>query len=213
MTSLAVEVTGARVEPHAASPTIMLGLELSVDDGSELGALALRCQVRIEPQRRRYSPEEGPRLHGQFGAAAQWAESLRPFLWTHTSTVVPQFAGSTSVELPLVCTYDLEVAGTSYLDALDDGVVPLVLLFSGTMFRRGPTGLSVELVPWDLQASYPMPVAVWRQAMEACFPNAAWLRVGHDTFRDLQRFRASRGLPTWDLVVERLLAEAGELVP
>lgn len=212
MTGLTLQVREARVEPHAAVPTITLVLDAAVTQGVEVGALALRCQVRIEPQRRRYGAEEGARLYEQFGAPAQWGDSLRPFLWTHTSTVVPRFVSSTQVELPLVCTYDFDVAGAKYLASLSDGEIPLVLLFSGTVFGHGADGaLSVTPIPWNLEATYRMPVSCWRQAMDTYFPNSAWLRLDRTTFEELQAFRASCGLPTWDLAIERLLAMAAEM--
>ena len=77
---------------------------------------------------------------------------------------------STEIDLPLPCTYDFEVAGTKYLHALRDGDIPLLFLFSGTVFTRGTTGFSVAQVPWDREARYRLPVAVWRDLMEAYFP-------------------------------------------
>lgn len=213
MTELALQVVGARVEPHAAVPTIVLALSATVAEDVTVDVLALRAQVRIEPQRRRYTADEGRRLYDQFGEADQWANSLRPFLWTHVSTVAPRFTGSTVIELPLTCTYDFEVAGTGYLQALDDGDVPLVLLFSGTVFTSGPRGFSVVPIPWDLEASYRMPVALWRETMDAYFPNSGWVRLDRRTLDELRRYRAGRGLPTWDRAIERLFEEAGESVP
>jgi hypothetical protein len=58
MTTLSFEVVSSRAEPHAAIPTIMLRLRVEDADGFSVHALALRCQIRIEPQRRRYSAEE-----------------------------------------------------------------------------------------------------------------------------------------------------------
>jgi hypothetical protein len=213
MTDLSLEVVGARVEPHAAVPTIVVELRAAVADDVTVDALALRTQVRIEPQRRRYSAAEGERLYDQFGEAAQWGTSLRPFLWTHASTVAPRFTGTAVIELPLALTYDFEVAGTGYLHSLDDGEVPLVLLFSGTVFTSGSRGFSVVPIPWDLEASYRMPVALWRETMDAYFPHSGWVRLDRDTLEHLRRFRASRGLPTWEQALERLFKEAGEPVP
>ena len=51
--------SSARAEPHAAVPTIMLRLRVDEADGGSVHALALRCQIRIEPQRRRYSSRRG----------------------------------------------------------------------------------------------------------------------------------------------------------
>ena len=65
--------------------------------------------------------------------------------------LVPSFTGATEFELPVPCTYDLEVAATKYLYALPDGEVPLSFHFSGTVFYRGDDGrLQVALVPWTL---------------------------------------------------------------
>jgi hypothetical protein len=210
MTALAFEVLDARPEPHAAVPTIMFRLRVEEADGFSVHALALRCQIRIEPQRRRYSPDEEERLYEMFGETPQWGDSLRPFLWTHVSTTIGKFDGVTEVELPVECTYDFDIAGAKYLHALADGDIPLILLFSGTVFTRGESGFSAEPLSWALEASYKMPVSVWRGMMDLYFPNSAWVRIGRDTLDDLQRFRAGRGLPTWDQALEQLLKEAGE---
>jgi hypothetical protein len=210
MTSLLFEVVASRVEPHAAVPTIVLRLRAAETGGGSIHALALRCQIRIEPQRRRYSRDEESRLVELFGETPRWGDSLRPFLWTHVSTMIAGFEGITEVDLPIECTYDFEVAGAKYLHGLSDGEIPLLLLFSGTVFTRGETGFAAEPLSWALEASYRMPVRVWREVMDQYFPNSGWLRVRRDTLDSLQRFKASRALPTWDQALERLLKEAGE---
>jgi hypothetical protein len=210
MTRLAFDVVGARPEPHAAVPTLMLRLRVSETGGGDVHALALRCQIRIEPQRRRYSAEEEERLYELFGEAPQWGDSLRPFLWAHVPTVLPGFAASTEFDLPVACTYDFEVTGAKYMHALAGGEIPLLLLFSGTVFVPGISGFSAEPVGWDQEASYRLPVQVWRAVMDLYFPSSGWLRVGRDTLDALQRFKASRALPTWDQALERLLKEAGQ---
>jgi hypothetical protein len=209
MTSLAFEVVDARAEPHAAVPTLMLRLRVEEADGFSVHALALRCQIRIEPQRRRYSSDEEGRLYEMFGETPQWGDSLRPFLWTHVSTTIGKFDGSTAFDLPVECTYDFDVAGAKYLHALSDGVIPLLLLFSGTVFTRGESGFSAEPLSWSLEAAYKLPVSVWRDMMDLYYPNSGWIRVQRDTLDDLQRYRSHRGLPTWDQAFEQLLKEAG----
>jgi Family of unknown function (DUF6084) len=212
MTSLAFEVTGSRAEPHAAVPTIVLRVAVREGAGASVHALALRVQVRIEPQRRRYRPEEEERLYELFGETPRWGDSLRPFLWTHVALTVPGFTGATEFDLPIQCTYDFEVAAAKYLHALDGGDIPLILLFSGTVFTRGDgaAGFAAEPVPWHLEAPYRMPATLWRQVMDLYFPNSGWLRVDRDTLDALQRFKASRALPTWDQAFEFLLKHAGE---
>ena len=210
MTTLGFTVVGAEPEPHAAVPTIVFRVEVSESGGGRIHALALRCQMRIEPQRRRYSPGEEEHLYELFGETHWWGDSLRPFLWTHVSTTVPGFDGGTEFELPVECTYDFDVAGAKYMHSLADGEIPLLLLFSGTVFSRGETGFSVEPLSWTSEASYRMPVSVWRQMMDLYFPSSGWLRVGRDTLDQLQRFKALRALPTWDQAFALLLKEAGE---
>jgi hypothetical protein len=46
--------------------------------------------------------------------------------------------------------------------------------------------------------------------MDTYFPGSGFIRVRRDTLDDLQRFRATRGLPTWDQAFEQLLKEAQE---
>ena len=78
------------------------------------------------------------------------------------------------------------------------------------MFTKGQSGFAVEPVAWDLEASFRLPVAVWRDTMDLYFPNSGWIRVSRDTLDALQRFKSGRALPTWDQAFEHLLKEAGE---
>ncbi|MGH9016522.1 MAG: DUF6084 family protein, partial [Acidimicrobiales bacterium] len=169
---------------------------------------ALRCQIRIEPQRRRYAADEEERLYELFGETPQWGDSLHPFLWTHVSTTVAGFRGVTEIDLPVECTYDFEVAGAKYLHSLSEGEIPLLLLFSGTVFTRGESGFAAEPVSWHEDATFRLPVAVWRGLMDLYFPRSGWIRVGRDTLDDLREFRVRRGLPTWDQALQQLLKVA-----
>jgi hypothetical protein len=210
MTNLTLEVIDARPEPHAAVPTIMLRMRITETTGVAVHAIALRCQIRIEPQRRRYTADEESRLYELFGETPRWGDSLRPFLWTHVATTVTAFRGTTEVDLPIECTYDFEVAASKYLHAVEDGEIPILLLFSGTVFTKGTTGFAVEPVAWDLEAPFRLPVAVWRDTMDLYFPNSGWMRVSRDTLDALQRYKSARALPTWDQAFEHLLKQAGE---
>jgi hypothetical protein len=209
VTSLAFEVVDARVEPHAAVPTMMLRTQVSEADGRSIHALALRCQIRIEPKKRSYRPVEEERLYELFGETPQWGDSLRPFLWTHVSVTVGGFDGSTVFDLPVECSYDFEVAAAKYMHGLEDGEIPLLLLYSGTVFPRAASGFAAERVSWGAEATYRLPVAVWRSMMDQYWPNAGWMRVRRDTLDRLQRYRAEKALPTWDQAFELLLKEAG----
>jgi hypothetical protein len=169
-------------------------------------AIALRCQIRIEPHRRRYAASEAERLHDLFGDPSRWAETVKPIQLAAVSVMVPGFTAVTEVDLPVPCTYDLEVSSARYLHGLDDGTIPLILLFSGTVFVATEQGFSVELVPWSAEATYRMPVAVWRELVDAHFPGRAWLPCGRDTLDALSAFKARHALPTWDATLNALLA-------
>ena len=190
----------------------MLRLRFTDPDAADAAvhAVALRCQLMIEPQRRRYEPAEQARLVELFGDTPRWGDTLRPFLWTHVGMTVTGFTGTTEIDLPVTCTYDFEVAAAKYLHGLDDGEIPLLLLFSGTVFRAAPTGFAASPVAWHEEASYRLPVGVWRDVMDRYFPNSGWLRLSRETLDALHPFKAARALPTWDEAVEQLLKEAGE---
>jgi hypothetical protein len=208
MSGLAIRALGARAERHAAVPTLLFELEIHAPEPVE--SISLRCQIRIEPGRRKYSSaEEGPLLE-LFGEPPRWGETQKPFLWTHASTVVPGFTGSTRVELPVTCTYDFEVAASKYLHALEDGDIPTLLLFNGAMFSHRDGALSVTQVPWDIEAPLRVPVRVWREMMDAYFPNSGWLRLHKDTIDALLVCKAQRALASWDELMLVLLREAGE---
>jgi hypothetical protein len=208
VSNLAFAVVDARAEPYAAQPTLMLRLRITETTGTPVHAIALKCQIRIEPQRRTYEPDEEDRLRDLFGPTTQWGDSLRPFLWTHASTMVLAFNGATEVDLPVVCSYDMEVAGHKYLHALDGGEVGLQLLFSGTAFA-GDGGFSARPVSWSSDTTFRLPVRVWRETMDLYFPNRVWAQLSRPTFDALARYRSEQALPDWDLTIERLLKEAG----
>jgi len=72
------------------------------------------------------------------------------------------------------------------------------------VFVEGAQGVVPEFVPWSCEAHYPLPVAVWRETIDAVFPNCAWIRVNRDLFDELRRFKIASGVPTWDAAIQRL---------
>jgi hypothetical protein len=213
MTALSFRVLDIVAEPYTVAPQLTARLQIEESTGTAIHAIALRCQVRIEPQRRAYSEVEEVGLLALFGKRSRWRDTLRPFLWMQCTAMVQGFRDQTQLDLALPCTYDFEVTGSKYLHALREGTIPLALLFSGTIFTRGGNGFGVEQVGWDCEASYALPVSVWQQMIELNYPHTGWLRLDHDVIEALARYRADRGLTSWEATIESLLAAVDERVP
>lgn len=209
MPDLRIEAGEAKVVPYAAVPTIAFQLE--IENGAaneEIHTIALRCQIQIETTRRGYTPEEQTRMLDLFGNPERWGQTLRSLLWLHTSLVVPQFNGQrTTIDMHVPCTFDFNVASTKYFDGLNSGDIPLMMLFSGTVFyASGEDALQVAPIPWELEARHRLPVETWREMMSVYYPNSVWLNLHRDVFERLNRFKSQHGIPTWEQALERALS-------
>lgn len=205
MIDLSFSITGAEARENAAAPTLCFRLRIHAAGEKPMHAILLRCQVQIEPRRRRHADEEQARLQDVFGTPERWSRTLRPLPWIQTTINVPAFEREIEVDVPVTCTYDFEVIAAKYLQALDGGELPLLFLFSGTVFAKSEYGFHVEQVPWSKEASYRMPVQVWRDVMDSYFPGCAWIRVSRESRDALHRFRSQKGLASWDEVIDALL--------
>ncbi|MEU3186121.1 DUF6084 family protein [Streptomyces sp. NPDC006923] len=208
MTDLTFSCAAVRPEPYGAGPTLLFRLRIEAADGARIHAVALRCQIRIEPVQRRYAPAEVEMLGDLFGEPDRWSTTLKPLQFAHASVTLPGFTGSTEIELPVTCTYDTEVASATYFRALADGEVPLLMLFSGTVFS-GDRGFVAEPVPWHKETAFRMPVKIWQDMIDQYFPGTGWLRISDDCLDSLRRYRSERALPSWERTFEELLRTAG----
>jgi hypothetical protein len=207
MSELVFDCIGAAADHYSAGPTIVFRLRVTETTGQAMHAIPLRVQIRIEPLKRRYSDAEAERLVDLFGERARWGDTMKPLQFANAVQMVPGFTGSVEVDLPVPFTYDFDVATAKYFHGLEDGEIPFLFLFSGTAFVAGGSGFSVEQIPWDKEAVYRLPVAVWREAMDVHFPDCGWIRLRRETLDALSRYRSQRALPTWDHVVEDLLRQ------
>ncbi len=213
MPDLTIQIEGAESLAYAAVPAIACKLRVSSAPSEQpVHTIVLKCQVQIEPAKRRYSAPEQARLHDLYGEPSRWAQTVKPLHWMNTSVTVPSFAGVTSVDLELPCSFDFNVAATKYFHALDTGEVPITVMFSGTIFYSESDGrLQATQIPWDREASYRMPVAVWKQMMDHHYPSAAWLCLQRDVFEKLLDYKVRNGIPTFDRALEELLQDEPEL--
>lgn len=219
MPELTFQVEGAEAVRSAVTPQINFQVRVGHSNadrepGLEIRTVALRCMVRIEPARRRYAPESQERLSDLFGVPELWGQTVRSMLWENASVMVPPFTGSTVVDVPVPCSFDFNVAITKYFYALDDGEVPVSLLFSGTIFYTLPDGrLQIGQVPWDKEANFRLSVAVWKQMMDLYYPDTAWLCLRRDVFDRLLQFKTRQGLPTWEQAFAALLPAEEPVAP
>lgn len=212
MPELAFEIAGVAVVKSAAAPTLAFDLRIASAPAEErIQSILLRCQIQLDAPRRAYREGERERLVDLFGPAELWGRSLRSLLWTNTCVVVPGFAGSAAVELPVACTFDFNVAATKYFAALEDGEAPVGFLFSGTVFYAGAGGaLQAGPIPWTKEAGYRLPVRVWKEMMDLYYPDSAWICLRRDAFARLCEYRMRRGIATWEAALARLLPESEE---
>jgi hypothetical protein len=200
------KVEGAEVLEYAAVPSLLFKLRIENLEEEPIRSVSLNTQVRIAARQRHYEAVEQERLQELFGEPHRWGETLRSLLWTHTVLQVPRFSGSTVVDMPVTCTYDLEVVAAKYFYALEDGEVPLEFLFSGTVFYAAKGGvLQTARISWQKEAEFRLPVRLWKEMVEHYFPNSAWIRLRKDAFDELYYYKVRGGFPTWEAAVEALL--------
>jgi hypothetical protein len=207
MPDLDFQVTGIEPSARGLTPLLHFNLEISNQPVTEqIQAVMVQAQIQIQAPQRPYNDREKERLEDLFGTPDRWGQTLRNRLWAHASATVRPFSGSTETVLPVQCTYDFNVIATKYFYALEGGEVPLLFLFSGTIFYAGPGGgLQVQQISWDQECVYRMSVRVWAELMNYHYPNSAWLSLGRDVFDKLTAFKRRHGLLTWDQTIERLL--------
>ena len=212
MPDLGITVEGAEVVPFAASPTLAFKLRVANADPAEtIHTVVLRCQIQIEVTRRRYTALDQERLRDLFGEPERWVQTLRNLLWTNSSAVIPQFTGVTTIDLQVPCTFDFSVATTKYFNGLEGGDIPVCIMFSGTVFYADPAqALRVAPISWDKETKFRLPLKVWKDMMDAYYPNSAWLCLRRDVFEELHRFKVERGIPTWEQTFETMLASLKE---
>jgi hypothetical protein len=130
-------------------------------------------------------------------------------LWTNVTIAVPSFDEAIVVDLQVPCTFDFNVAATKYFEAIDCGDIPVSFYFSGTIFYAAENApMQAGQISWDKEAFYRMPVRVWRELMDAHYPNTAWLCLGREVFDRLNAYRVQHGIPTFDQTLMRVMEKA-----
>lgn len=210
MPDLRFRIGEAGAMPYAACPTVAARLHITNTPAEEaIQSISLNCQVQIQPLGRAYSALEEAKLLDLFGERERWGQTMKPLHWTNIVLKVPPFTGETVLDLPLPCSLDFDVAANKYFYGLEIGSVALTVMFSGTVFYNSDDNrLQIAQIPWDREARLQLSVDAWKAAVDAHYPETAWLRLPRDVFDRLYRYKVARGIPMWQGVIDRLLNES-----
>jgi hypothetical protein len=195
---------------YAAVPTIVARVHISNSAENEMiQSISLNCQVQLQPLGRVYSKVEEVRLLDLFGERENWSRTMKPLHWLNLVVKVPPFICDTDIDVQLPCSLDFDVAANKYFYGLDAGSIATTIMFSGTIFYTdGQRTMQIAQIPWDREARFQLSVEVWKNAIDAHYPDSAWLRLPRDTFDRLYRYKVTHGIPMWQEVLERLLNQS-----
>jgi hypothetical protein len=201
----------AEILRFAAAPHIVFKLRVRNDSPLCIHSVILKCQINLDVSHRHYNTHEQQRLADLFGEPHRWAKTVRNLLWTNTMLVLPSFDENVVADLQVPCTFDFNVAATKYFAGIEDGEVPTSFYFNGTIFYAGEDGaLQVSQIPWEKEASYRMPIHIWREMMDAYYPNTAWLCLEREVFERLYAYKVQHGIPTFEqALVQAVKAVSG----
>jgi hypothetical protein len=211
------KVTGVEPGAYGLTPLLHFKLEATNTPPTEkIQAVMLQAQIQIQSTQRRYDAAEKKKLTDLFGGPERWGDTLRTKLWTIANTNLRPFTGTTTGHLTVPCTFDLNVVATKYFYSLDNGEVPLLFLFSGTVFYEAEDGrLQVQQISWNKECAYRMPIAAWQELMDHHYPQTGWLALNREVFERLYAYRREHGLSSWEQTIEQLLPamETAETAP
>ena len=209
MPDLSFQIEAASVVPFAASPTHRISsstINNAVPDEA-IHTIALRCQIQIEVTRRRYTPEEQERLLDLFGKPDRWSQTLRSLLWTHANRGCSRFRRDRA--RTSICRFPAPSTSMSRRPSISRGSPMATSRCScssaapSSTRRRQPPAGRAHLVGSGstIQAACKM----WREMMDAYYPNSAWLNLRRDVFDRLYRYKMQHGIPTWEQALEQIL--------
>lgn len=207
MPDLDFKITAVSAVSKGLAPLLQFRVAVTNATDEAIRAVLLHAQIQIQSPGRAYNSRERDNLLELFGAPERWGETLRNRLWTSTNAIVGAFERETEAIFCVPCTYDLTFAATKYFYGLEGGEIPLLFLFSGTVFYSSKEGLvQTQPISWNKEMVFRMPVSVWKNLMEEHFPNSAWLCIRRDVFDRLYAFKRANGDATWENTIERLLS-------
>jgi hypothetical protein len=200
MRSLTFTLTGARALDNSVAPAIALELAIT---GDPVSSAMINCQIAFEPAARVYAADERERLGELFGTGAP----PRSLVWTQTSIVAPAFDSETHVEIIVPCPFDFSEAVAKYVGGVREGVLPIVVQLSGSVFYDEAGRLRISPIPRDRETRYRIPLAVWAAAIDRHYPDRMPIALARGTVDRLHRYRRTHGLATLEQAIDALLSK------
>lgn len=214
MPDLKFQITGIDQAMRGLTPLLEFKLHVTNSPSEQsIHAVLLSAQIQFQCPQRSYTGTEKEKLVELFGPPEMWGQSLRNRLWAQANTTVCAFRGEANAALQVPCTFDLNIAATKYIYALEQGNVPVLFLFSGSVFYEVDGQLKVEPISWDKECVYQMPVETWKDLMQRHYPNSAWLYMDREVFDRLYAFKRQGAFLNWEQAIDSLLARAKSREP
>ena len=211
MPNLAFHITAAQAAKATVTPTLRFQLQVTNVPVDELiQAIHLSVQIQIQSPQRGYSEREREQLVEVFGPPEAWGQTLRNRLWTQCHATVGPFRGRTEETLAVVCTPDLNGPAARYFHALEEGEVPLLFLFSGSIFYQAAGQLQVSPVSWNADCAYRLPANTWHALMRQHYADTSWLALRRDLFERLYAHKRKHSFLTWEETLDQLLKASVE---
>jgi hypothetical protein len=208
MPELDFRVAGVRAMTRGLAPLLQFKVAITNSTGEFIRSILLHAQIQIQCAQRGYNGHEKENLVELFGTPRQWGRTLRNCPWTSTNAVIGNFERETEAVLAVPCTYDVTFATTKYFYGLESGEIPLLFLFSGTVFYSARNGqVRTQPISWNTEVAYRMPLSAWKRLMEEHFPNCGWLRLRRDIFDRLYALKRENADESWEQTIERLLSQ------
>jgi Family of unknown function (DUF6084) len=211
MPELDFQITGIEAAAKGLIPLMQFQVVVKNLSPERIHSVLLHAQIQILSPQRSYNPREKENLIELFGTPERWGNTLRNRVWTSADTTIGGFTDQAEATLSIPCSYDLSFAATKYFHALEEGEIPLLFLFSGSIFYADAVEhFQVQPISWNKESLFRLPVSAWKNLIEQHFPNSAWLYLHRDVFERLYEFKRNHGDSTWEQTIERLLAMEGE---
>ena len=207
---LAFDCIGRAADPYAAVPTLVFRLRITETSGPAVHAIALRCQIRIEPQPPRYADGEAELLGDLFGDPDRWGDTLKPLQFAdglRHGARLHRSDRDRPAGAVLATTWRSRRASTS-----PRWTTARSRCSCCSAARSSPGRATASRRARCRGTSEARYRCRWRcggRLMDRYFPGSGWLRLRRDTLARLQRFKSDKRSRDLGRRIVELLARGG----